>query len=248
MAALGRRPICQDTGSAQIFLRIGLGVRIDSARSLQEIADEAVRIAWRAEANPLRASMVADPLFARRNTRDNTPALLHVELVAGDRLHAHVAAKGGGSENKAKFAALEPADDVEEWVVRTSRASAPAGAAGRHRPRRRREPRKAMLLAKQSLLDPIDMPEILRRGPASPEEEMRLRLHERINRLGIGAQGLGGLTTVLDVKLRTFPTHAASKPTALIPNARRTGTPPSRSTAPVPRGSIRPIPRYGPTW
>jgi fumarate hydratase, class I len=218
MAALGRRPICQDTGSAQIFLEIGLDVRIDSRRSLQELADEAVRMAWREEANPLRASMVGDPLFARRNTGDNTPALVHIELVAGDRLHAHVAAKGGGSENKAKFAALEPSDDVEDWVVRAVEGLGagwcPPGIIGLGVGG---SPERAMLLAKQSLLDPIDMPEILRRGPASPEEEMRARLHERINRLGIGAQGLGGLTTVLDVKLRSFGTHAASKPVALIP-------------------------------
>jgi fumarate hydratase, class I len=218
MAALGRRPICQDTGSAQIFLQVGLGVRIASARSMQEITDEAVRLAWRTEVNPLRASMVADPLFARRNTGDNTPALVTVELVAGDRLHAHVAAKGGGSENKARFAALEPSDDVEDWVVRTVEGLGagwcPPGIIGLGVGG---NPDRAMLLAKQSLLDPIDMPDILRRGPASPEEELRARLHERINRLGIGAQGLGGLTTVLDVKLRTFATHAASKPVALIP-------------------------------
>jgi fumarate hydratase class I len=218
MAALGRRPICQDTGSAQIFLEIGLGLRIDSRRSLQEIADEAVRIAWKAEANPLRASMVGDPLFGRRNTGDNTPALLHVEMVAGDTLTAHVAAKGGGSENKARFAALEPSDNVEDWVVRTVEGLGagwcPPGIIGLGVGG---SPERAMLLAKQSLLDAIDMPELVRRGPSSPLEEMRLRMHERINRLGIGAQGLGGLTTVLDVKIRTFPTHAASKPIGLIP-------------------------------
>jgi fumarate hydratase, class I len=218
MAALGRRPICQDTGSAQIFLRIGLDVRIDSRRGLQEIADIAVRQAWRREANPLRASMLADPLFQRRNTGDNTPALLHVELVAGDRLHAHVAAKGGGSENKARFAALDPSDVVEDWVVRTVEGLGagwcPPGLIGLGVGG---SPERAMLLAKQALLDPIDMPEILRRGPANAEEEMRARLHGRINALGIGAQGLGGLTTVLDVKLKTFATHAASKPVALIP-------------------------------
>jgi fumarate hydratase, class I len=218
MAALGRRPICQDTGSAQIFLRVGMDVRIDSRRGLQEIADIAVRQAWRREANPLRASMVADPLFQRRNTGDNTPAMLHVELVPGDRLHAHVAAKGGGSENKARFAALEPSDDVEDWVVRTVEGLGagwcPPGLIGLGVGG---SPERAMLLAKQSLLDPIDMPDILRRGPADAEQEMRVRLHRRINALGIGAQGLGGLTTVLDVKLRTFPTHAASMPVALIP-------------------------------
>ncbi|GJD50026.1 Fumarate hydratase class I, anaerobic [Methylobacterium crusticola] len=218
MAAFGRRPICQDTGTAQVFVRIGLGARIASARSLQEIVDEGVRQAWRTERNPLRASVVRDPLFARRNTGDNTPAMLHVEMVAGDALEVHVAAKGGGSENKARFAVLNPSDSVADWVVRTVEGLGagwcPPGLVGLGVGG---SPDKAMTLAKLSLLDPIDLPEIRARGPASPEEELRLALCDRINALGIGAQGLGGLTTVLDVKLRTFPTHAASLPVALIP-------------------------------
>ncbi len=218
MAAIGRRPMCQDTGTAQIFMKVGMGARIETQRSMQEIADEAVRRAWRVEANPLRASIVADPIFERRNTRDNTPAMLQVELVAGKTIEVHVAAKGGGSENKVKFAALEPSDDIADWVVRTVETLGAGwcppgilgiGVGG--------SPEKAMLLAKQSLLASIDMPELQRRGPASKLEELRLSIHEQVNALGIGAQGLGGLTTVLDVKILTFPTHAASKPVALVP-------------------------------
>jgi fumarate hydratase, class I len=218
MAAMGRRPICQDTGTAQIFMKIGMDVRIEGRRDLQALADDAVRIAWRREANPLRASVVEDPLFARKNTGDNTPAMLHVELVAGDHIEVHVAAKGGGSENKVRFAALEPGDDVTDWVLRTVETLGagwcPPGIIGLGVGG---SPEKAMLLAKTALLAPIDMPELLARGPSSPLEEMRIALFEKINALGIGAQGLGGLTTVLDVKISTFPTHAASKPVALVP-------------------------------
>lgn len=218
MAAMGRRPICQDTGTAQVFMKVGMGARIASGRDLQAVVDEAVRLAWRREGNPLRASVVGDPLFARKNTGDNTPAMLTVELVAGDTIEVHVAAKGGGSENKAKFAALEPSDDVTDWVLRTveklGAGWCPPGLIGLGVGG---SPEKAMLLAKMSLLDPIDMPDLLARGPASKLEEMRIDLYGKINALGIGAQGLGGLTTVLDVKIATFPTHAASKPVALVP-------------------------------
>ncbi|BAQ45778.1 MULTISPECIES: fumarate hydratase [Methylobacterium] len=218
MAAFGRRPICQDTGTAQIFMKVGLGARIVSNRSLQEIVDEGVRRAWREERNPLRASVVSEPLFGRRNTGDNAPAMLHVEMVAGELVEVHVAAKGGGSENKAKFAALNPSDSVADWVVRTVETLGAGwcppgmlgiGVGG--------SPEKAMTLAKLSLLDPIDLPQIRARGPSSKEEELRLEIFERVNALGIGAQGLGGLTTVLDVKLKTFPVHAASLPVGLIP-------------------------------
>lgn len=218
MAAFGRRPICQDTGTAQVFVRIGIGARIASARPLQEIVDLGVRRAWRANDNPLRASVVTDPLFGRRNTGDNTPAMLHVEIVAGDAMEVHVAAKGGGSENKARFTVLNPSDGVAEWVVATvgtlGAGWCPPGLLGIGIGG---SPEKAMLLAKLSLLDPIDLPEIRARGPASAIEEMRLDIHDRVNALGIGAQGLGGLTTVLDVKIATFPVHAASLPVALIP-------------------------------
>jgi fumarate hydratase, class I len=218
MAALGRRPMCQDTGTAQIFMRVGMGVRIASQRSLQAICDEAVRLAWRREGNPLRASIVSDPIFERRNTGDNAPAMLSVELVPGERIDIHVAAKGGGSENKARFAALDPADDIADWVVgqvETMGAGwCPPGLIGLGVGG---SPEKAMALAKRALLEPIDMPALIARGPATKLEELRIALHERINALGIGAQGLGGLTTVLDVKILTFPTHAASKPIGLVP-------------------------------
>jgi fumarate hydratase, class I len=218
MAAIGKRPMCQDTGTAQIFMKVGFDAHITSRRSMQEIADDAVRLAWRREANPLRASVVRDPIFERKNTRDNTPAMLTVELVAGDTIDIHVAAKGGGSENKAKFAALEPSDDIVAWVLKSVEAMGAGwcppgllgiGVGG--------SPEKALLLAKQSLLAPIDMPELLRRGPSSRVEELRVELYGAVNALGIGAQGLGGLTTVLDVKILTMPTHAASKPIGLIP-------------------------------
>lgn len=218
MAALGRRPMCQDTGTAQIFMKVGIGARIASARSLQSLADEAVREAWKRESNPLRASVVSDPLFSRKNTFDNTPAMLHVEIVEGDHIEVHVAAKGGGSENKARFAALDPGTDVKEWVLRTVETLGagwcPPGLIGLGVGG---SPERAMLLAKKSLLEPIDMPDLLRRGPSSKIEEFRIDLFNAINALGIGAQGLGGLTTVLDVKVETFPTHAASKPVALVP-------------------------------
>jgi fumarate hydratase class I len=218
MAAIGRRPICQDTGTANVFVRMGIGARIDSTRSLQAIVDEGVRQAWRAERNPLRASLVADPLFGRKNTGDNTPANLHVEIVEGDTIDVHVAAKGGGSENKARFAALNPNDSVVDWVLRTVEGLGagwcPPGLVGLGVGG---SPDKAMSLAKEALFEPIDLPAIRARGPASRLEEMRLDLCDRINALGIGAQGLGGLTTVLDVKIRTFPVHAASLPVGLIP-------------------------------
>jgi fumarate hydratase class I len=218
MAALGKRPICQDTGSAQIFMKVGMGARIESNRSMQEIANEAVRKAWQAEANPLRASMVDDPIFARKNTRDNSPAMLHVELVAGDTIEVHVAAKGGGSENKAKFAALEPSDDIVGWVLKSVESMGagwcPPGLLGIGIGG---TPEKALGMAKHALLSPIDMPELKRRGPQSKLEEMRIEICDKVNALGIGAQGLGGLTTVLDVKIETFATHAASKPVGLVP-------------------------------
>lgn len=218
MAALGKRPICQDTGSAQIFMKVGMGARIDSQRSLQAIADEAVRKAWQAEANPLRASMVDDPVFARKNTRDNSPAIVTVELVAGETIEVHVAAKGGGSENKAKFAALEPSDDIVSWVLKSVESMGagwcPPGLLGIGIGG---TPEKALGMAKHALLAPIDMPDLRRRGPQSKLEELRIEICDKVNALGIGAQGLGGLTTVLDVKIETFATHAASKPVGLVP-------------------------------
>jgi fumarate hydratase, class I len=218
LAALGRRPICQDTGVAHVFMKIGMGARFATERPLQELVDEGVRRAWKNEANPLRASMVAEPLFDRKNTGDNTPANLQVELVAGDKVEIHVAAKGGGSENKARFVVLEPSDSVADWVLRTIETLGagwcPPGLIGLGIGG---SAERAMLLAKQSLLEPIDMSALRARGPSSKLEALRIELFEKINALGIGAQGLGGLTTVLDVKIKTFPTHAASLPVGLIP-------------------------------
>ncbi len=219
LAALGRRPICQDTGVAHVFMKIGMGARFATGKPLQELVDKGVRRAWKNEANPLRASMVAEPLFDRKNTGDNTPANLQVELVAGDKVEIHVAAKGGGSENKARFAVLEPSESVVDWVLRTIETLGagwcPPGLIGLGIGG---SAERAMLLAKQSLLDePIDMSSLRARGPKTKLEEMRIELFEKINALGIGAQGLGGLTTVLDVKIKTFPTHAASLPVGLIP-------------------------------
>jgi fumarate hydratase class I len=218
MAALGHRPICQDTGTVSVFLRVGIRVQFDFADSLEDVINEGVRQAYTYETNPLRASLLADPIFARTNTGDNTPAIIHTEIVPGDSLSVTVVAKGGGSENKARFAALEPRDSVSDWVVETvaglGAGWCPPGIIGLGVGG---SPEKAMLMAKQSLLEPLDMPQILARGPASDSERLRVELYERINDLGIGAQGLGGTTTVLDVKLRTFPAHAACKPVGLIP-------------------------------
>lgn len=218
MAALGRRPMCQDTGMVTAFCKVGMEVRVDTARPFAELIHEAVRRAYLAEDNPLRASVVGDPLFARRNTRDNAPAIVHVELVPGRTLEITVSAKGGGSENKAKFVCLDPSDDVEAWVLDTlpklGAGWCPPGVIGLGIGG---SAEKAMLLAKEALLEEIDMTQLLARGPQTPLEEMRIRLYQKINALGIGAQGLGGLTTVVDVKIATYPTHAASKPVALIP-------------------------------
>ena len=228
MAALGRRPLCQDTGVAQVFLRVGLGVawfRRDGQplRSLQSVADEAVRRAYGDPANPLRATMVADPLGTRANTRDNTPATVHCELVEGDALEVLVVAKGGGGDVKARFATLNPSDSVADWVL----AQLPGMGAGWCPPGVLGigiggSPEQAMLLAKLSLFEPLDMDGLLLRGAATPEEALRLDLYRRGNALGIGAQGLGGLSAILDVKVRTAPCHAATIPVALVPNCAAT--------------------------
>ncbi len=223
MAALGRRPICQDTGTANVFIKIGHRARLDLSRPLQEVVDEATRRAYMLDSNPLRASVVVDPLGTRKNSGDNTPAMLSVELTEGDTVEVHVSAKGGGSENKAKFAVLNPSDSIADWVVKTVEGLGAGwcppgilgiGVGG--------SADKAMALAKKALNDPIDMADLRRRGPRDRTEELRLEIHDRINALGIGAQGLGGVTTVLDVKIRSFPTHAASLPVGLIPNCAAT--------------------------
>lgn len=218
LAALGRRPMCQDTGMITVFAKLGQGVQISGNRSLQQLVDEAIHRAWLVDSNPLRASMVADPIDARTNTRDNTPGILHVELVPGDTLEFTVAAKGGGSENKVKFGVLNPAASVADWVVKTVETLGagwcPPGVLGIGVGG---SAEKSMLIAKEAVLGKLDMTELLARGPSSREEEIRLDIYTRVNALGIGAQGLGGMTTVLDVKLATFPTHAASLPVALVP-------------------------------
>lgn len=218
MCAYGRRPICQDTGMVVVFLRLGMESRILSRVPIEELVNEGVRRAWAEEGNPLRASMVADSLLDRRNTRDNTPATTHVELVPGSGLDITVSAKGGGSENKARFTVLNPAASVEDWVLKTMETLGagwcPPGILGLGIGG---GAEKAMLLAKQALNAPIDMLDLLARGPNSKIEEFRIDLYTRVNALGIGAQGLGGMTSILDVKVGTYASHAASKPVALIP-------------------------------
>ncbi|MGE5153385.1 MAG: fumarate hydratase [Bdellovibrio bacteriovorus] len=223
MCAEGHRPICQDTGLVVVFLKVGMGVRWATERSIQELVDEGVRRAYTHPDNVLRASMVSPPIGERKNTGDNTPAVVHVELVPGDRVEVRLAAKGGGSENKSRFTILNPSDDLVDWVLRT----VPGMGAGWCPPGMLGigiggSSEKAMLLAKEALLEHIDIHELKARGPSDPIEALRLELYEKVNALGIGAQGLGGLTTVLDVKIRTFPTHAASLPVALIPNCAAT--------------------------
>jgi fumarate hydratase class I len=223
MCAEGHRPLCQDTGIVNVFVKAGMNVRWDTGRPLQAMVDEGVRRGYGLVENRLRASIVADPLFDRRNTGDNTPAVVHVELVAGDTVKVTVAAKGGGSENKSKLAMLNPSDSLVDWVLET----VPKMGAGWCPPGMLGigvggTADKAVVLAKESLMDPIDMHELLERGPSSKLEALRVELYEKVNALGIGAQGLGGLTTVLDVKIRTFATHAASKPVAMIPNCAAT--------------------------
>ncbi len=223
MCAEGHRPICQDTGIVNVFLKVGMDVRFDIKGSLQEACDEGVRQGYLNPDNRLRASVLSDPLFTRKNTRDNTPCIVSVELVPGSTVDVQVAAKGGGSENKTKFAMLNPSESLVDWVLRM----VPEMGAGWCPPGMLGigvggTAEKAMLMAKQSLMEDIDMYELLQRGPQNKLEELRIELYEKVNALGIGAQGLGGLTTVLDVKINTYPTHAASKPVAMIPNCAAT--------------------------
>ena len=223
MCAEGHRPICQDTGIVVAFVKVGMGVRWDASMTLQQMVDEGVRRAYLDPDNKLRASIVADPAFTRRNTRDNTPAVVHVEMVEGDEVEVDVSAKGGGSENKAKFVMLNPSDSIVDWVLKT----VPTMGAGWCPPGMLGigiggSAEKAMVLAKESLMQPIDMAELKARGPKDKLEELRIELYDKVNALGIGAQGLGGLSTVLDVKILDWPTHAASKPVAMIPNCAAT--------------------------
>jgi fumarate hydratase class I len=223
MAAEGHRPMCQDTGIAIAFIKVGMDVRWDTKMSLAQLVDEGVRRAYTDKDNPLRASMLADPDGKRKSTGDNTPAVTHVELVPGDKVEVIVAAKGGGSENKSKFAMLLPSDSIVDWVlsvVPTMGADwcppgmLSLGIGG--------SPEKAMLMAKWAMMEPLNFQELKARGPSNRAEELRIELYEKVNALGIGAQGLGGLSTVLDVKVTDYPTHAASKPVALLPNCAAT--------------------------
>ncbi|RUM77061.1 MAG: fumarate hydratase [Candidatus Thioglobus sp.] len=223
MAALGQRPMCQDTGIVNVFVEVGMDVTWEAELSLEDMINEGVRQAYTNPDNPLRASIVRDPLFSRVNTKDNTPAVIHMKVVKGDTLNFIVAAKGCGSENKAKFFVLQPDDSLTDWVLRT----VPTMGAGWCPPGLigigvGGTAEKAMLLAKQSLMDPVNITEISEKSNPTNIEKLRLELFNKINSLGIGAQGLGGLTTVLDVKIKDYPTHAASQPVAMIPNCAAT--------------------------
>lgn len=227
MSAEGHRPICQDTGIALVFLKVGMNVHWDATLSVQEMVNEGVRRAYGNVDNPLRASVLADPAGARRNTKDNTPAVVHFEIVAGDGVEVICAAKGGGSEAKAKFAMLNPSDDLVEWILK----AVPTMGAGWCPPGILGvgiggTPEKAMLLAKEAIMAPVDIHALKAKAARGDKllrtEELRLELYEKVNALGIGAQGLGGLTTVLDVKILDYPTHAANLPVALIPNCAAT--------------------------
>ena len=223
MCAEGHRPLCQDTGIVNVFLKVGMDVRFESKVSLADMINEGVRRAYNHPDNKLRASVLADPMFTRKSTGDNTPAVINVELVPGNKVDVNVAAKGGGSEAKSKFAMLNPSDSIIDWVLKT----VPTMGAGWCPPGMLGigvggTAEKAMLMAKESLMEPIDMSDLKARGPNSKIEEMRIELYDKVNALGIGAQGLGGLSTVLDVKILDYPCHAANKPIAMIPNCAAT--------------------------
>ena len=224
MCAEGHRPICQDTGIVTVFLEIGMNVRWDDATmGVEDMANEGVRRAYNHPDNKLRASVLADPAGKRVNTRDNTPGVVNVKVVPGDHVEVIVAAKGGGSEAKSKFAMLNPSDSIVDWVLKT----VPTMGAGWCPPGMLGigiggTAEKAMLLAKEALMEPIDIQDLIARGPSNRAEELRIELYEKVNALGIGAQGLGGLATVLDVKILDYPTHAANLPVAMIPNCAAT--------------------------
>jgi fumarate hydratase class I len=223
LCAEGKRPICQDTGIAVVFLKIGMNAKWDAKLAIQDMVNEGVRRAYTHPDNKLRASVLLDPAGKRSNSKDNTPAVIHYEMVEGDHVEVICAAKGGGSENKSKFYALNPSDSIVDWVLKTvptmGAGWCPPGILGIGIGG---TPEKAMLLAKESLMAPVDIDELIARGPTNRVEELRLELFEKVNALGIGAQGLGGLTTVLDVKIMDYPTHAASLPVAMIPNCAAT--------------------------
>jgi len=227
MCAEGKRPICQDTGIVVAFVDVGMQVQwqadIDAKLDLEALVNMGVKQAYLHPDNTLRASVVSDPLGTRKNTKDNTPAVVHINLVAGNKVDVSIAAKGGGSENKAKFVMLNPSDSIVDWVLKT----VPTMGAGWCPPGMLGigvggTAEKAMLLAKKSLMEPINIQQLKEKGANNKAEELRLELYEKVNALGIGAQGLGGLSTVLDVKILDYPTHAASLPVAMIPNCAAT--------------------------
>ncbi len=241
MSAEGKRPICQDTGIVTCFVKIGMNVQWDTDQTIQQMVDEGTKRAYHNTSNPLRHSVVTDPAGSRKNTKTNAPAVVHVEMVTGDKVEIMIAAKGGGSENKTKMVMLNPSDDIAAWVEKT----VPLMGAGWCPPGMLGigiggTAEKAALMAKEALMDPVDIHELLEKGAKNAEEELRLDIFERVNKLGIGAQGLGGLTTVLDIKIKTAPTHAASKPVCIIPNCAATrhvhihldGTGPAELTPP----------------
>ena len=223
MCAEGKRPICQDTGIVTVFLKVGMDIQWEGGLSVSDMVNEGVRRAYQLPDNVLRASILSDPAGARKNTKDNTPAVIHMELVPGNTIDVKLAAKGGGSENKAKMVMLNPSDSIVDWVEETvpkmGAGGCPPGILGIGVGG---TAEKAAVLAKESLMLPIDIHELKKRGPANRIEELRLEIMDRVNSLGIGAQGLGGLTTVLDVKISDYPTHAASLPVAMIPNCAAT--------------------------
>lgn len=224
MSAEGKRPLCQDTGIVTCFVKVGMDVKWDKTDlTVQQMVDEGTRRAYLNPDNPLRASIVADPAGSRKNTKDNTPSVVHIDMVSGAEVEVMIAAKGGGSENKTKMVMLNPSDDVAAWVEKTL----PTMGAGWCPPGMLGigiggTAEKAAVLAKESLMDPVDIHELQARGAETAEEKLRLEIFERANKLGIGAQGLGGLTTVVDIKIKTAPTHAASKPVVMIPNCAAT--------------------------
>ncbi|HHQ4534543.1 TPA: fumarate hydratase [Aeromonas veronii] len=223
MSAEGHRPLCQDTGIVTCFVKIGMQVQWDSDMTVQEMVDEGTRRAYTNPDNPLRASVLADPAGSRKNTKDNAPAVVHIDMIPGNKVEVSIAAKGGGSENKSKMVMLNPSDDIVEWVLKT----VPTMGAGWCPPGMLGigiggTAEKAAVLAKEALMEHIDIQELIARGPQTTEEKLRVDLYDKVNKLGIGAQGLGGLTTVLDVKVKSAPTHAASKPVVMIPNCAAT--------------------------
>lgn len=223
MCAFGKRPLCQDTGIVNIFLEIGMDVVWDADMSIEDMINCGVKKAYTHIDNPLRASIVSDPLFSRKNTKDNTPAVIHTKIIKGDKVDVIVAAKGCGSENKAKFTVLNPNDNIVDWILKTipkmGAGWCPPGILGIGVGG---TPEKAMLMAKESLMEPVNIAEVEAKRNLTKIEKLRLNLYQKINNLGIGAQGLGGLTTILDVKIKDYPTHAASQPVAIIPNCAAT--------------------------